>query len=280
MKMLLSFLALLAAEPDSFAYREARGPVAVRAEVEAIQESLDKHRPDPGRSDRLARLVLALEAPSRTAYRKSLARVLRERRRIAEAERRMLEGPFETMWLNSRWMNSAVTARDPLARELFRRTFVDQDQTQTPLESSERKALEFLLRVDRAERIRSNSEWLRAAIARNGWFDISRYGPEASQAAWLLVQHSDYDPSWQRSVLAMLEPKVRTGDFQPNYYAYLEDRVAVNAGEAQSFGTQGRCVGKGDWQPFPPKDPTRLDERRASVGLEPIAKYRARFNCR
>jgi hypothetical protein len=286
MRMLLLSIALSTAAPgaaadlDAFAYRQSVGPVAAGAEIEALKASLDKHRPDAERSERLARLTLALETRSAAGYRASLRRVLAERHRIAELERRILEGPFTTEWLNSRWMNSVYSTRDPLARELFRRTFADQHHAETALAGREAEALRLLAVVDEAELIRANSEWLRQAIARNGWFDISRYGREASQGAWLLVQHSDYDPEWQRSVLAMLEPKTRTGDFQPDYYAYLEDRVAVNSDRPQRFGTQGRCVGKDDWQPLPVSEPDKLDERRAAVGLEPIAKYRARFACR
>lgn len=269
-----------AAELDGFAYRQSHGRAALVAETEALERSLDKHLPDAASSERLARLTLALDADSPADYRASLARVLAERRRVVELERRMLEGPFATEWLNSRWMNSVYTTRDELARTLFRRTFADQYHAETSLEGEELKALRYLLAVDDGDMTRANEDWLRSAIAKNGWFDISRYGAEASQAAWLLVQHADHDPAWQRSVLTMLEPKTRNGDFQPNYYAYLKDRVAVNAGEPQYFGTQGHCVGKGDWQPFPVAEPEKLDERRASAGLEPIAKYRARFGCR
>ncbi|HEX8063362.1 MAG TPA: DUF6624 domain-containing protein [Allosphingosinicella sp.] len=278
--VLLSTAVPAAADFDAFAYRRSSGPVAVAAEIQALKASLGKHRPDPDRSERLMRLTLALSARCPAAYRASLERVIAERRRISQEERQILEGPLTTEWLNSRWMNSMSSAGDPFARELFRRTFADQHHAETPLEGAEAEALRYLLAVDEAELIRANAQWLEQAIAANGWFDISRYGAEASQAAWLLVQHADYDPGWQRSVLALLEPKTRTGDFQPKYYAYLDDRVAVNSGRPQRFGTQGRCVGKDDWQPLAVADPAKLDERRASVGLEPMAEYRARFTCR
>ncbi len=56
--------------------------------------------------------------------------------------------------------------------------------------------------------------------------------------------------------------------------------MAHNAGRAQTYGTQGRCVAPGDWRPFELVEPAALDARRASVGLEPIAEYEARFTCR
>ena len=114
-------------------------------------------------------------------------------------------------------------------------------------------------------------------LARIGWFDISRYGTEASQAAWLIVQHSDHDLAWQQQVLADLAPRVVRGDMQRSYYAYLADRVAVATGQPQLYGTQGRCAGRGNLQLFEVSDRADLDRRRAEMGLEPIAAYTERF---
>uniref|UniRef100_UPI0038CBF70A hypothetical protein n=1 Tax=Caulobacter hibisci TaxID=2035993 RepID=UPI0038CBF70A len=54
----------------------------------------------------------------------------------------------------------------------------------------------------------------------------------------------------------------------------------MNAGRAQTYGTQGGCKGPADWRPDPVIDPEGLEARRAAVGLEPIAAYAAKFGCR
>lgn len=273
--------AAAAPEFDAFVYRQSHDAAFVTAELEALARGTDPHAPDAARADRMARLVLARAASSAAGYQASLRRVVDERRRLVALNRQLIEGPYLTEWLNSRWLNSAPGARDEFARTLFRRTFADQFHPEIRVQGEELRALRFLLAVDEARFIRENAEWLKTALARIGWFDMRVYGPEASQAAWLLVQHSDHDPAWQRSVLALLSEKVRSGDFQPNYFAYLSDRVAVNAHEPQRFGTQGHCAGPGDWQPFAVVAPAaELDSRRAGVGLEPIDRYRARFQCR
>jgi len=265
---------------DMFAYRRSRGDAAVAAEIETLERGIDRHAPDAVQASRLARLALALEARSNVAYRTSMRRVERERRRLAALQRRLIEGPYETEWLNSRWLNSAASTRDERARQLFRRTFADQFHEEISLEGAEARALRYLLAVDEARSIRENAEWLKSVLAEIGWFDIRIYGEEASQAAWLLIQHADHDPAWQRSMLAVLEPKVSNGDFQGRYFAYLSDRIAMNSSSPQRFGTQGRCVGPGDWQPFTVAEPSAaLDARRQAVGLEPIGEYRARFRC-
>ncbi len=104
--------------------------------------------------------------------------------------------------------------------------------------------------------------------------------PVAYPSFWLIVQHADFDPAWQRRMLQVLEPKLARGDMQERYFVYLLDRVAHNAGKPQTYGTQGRCVGPGNWQPFDVVDPAALDARRRSVGLDPIAEYRSHFTCR
>jgi hypothetical protein len=81
-------------------------------------------------------------------------------------------------------------------------------------------------------------------------------------------------------MLVDLEPRMRRGDMEPRSYAYLVDRVAHNAGRPQTYGTQGRCVGPGDWQPFDTIELAGLDERRLAVGLEPMSEYRAVFTCK
>jgi len=169
--------------------------------------------------------------------------------------------------LNSHWANSAAAARDADARALLWRVHTEQWALRAgEISEAETHAL-----------LRRNSDWLKSVLARIGWFDISHYGAVASQAAWLIVQHSDHDPAWQAAVLADLAPRVARGDMQRSYYAYLVDRVAVNAGRPQTYGTQGRCQGRGNLVLLPVVDRPNLDPRRAEMGLETIADYTIRF---
>jgi hypothetical protein len=174
---------------------------------------------------------------------------------------------YTTEQLNSHWANGAVTARDADARALLWRVHTEQWALQSQeISEAETRAL-----------LRRNSDWLKSVLARIGWFDISHYGAVTSQAAWLIVQHSDHDPAWQAAVLADLAPRVARGDMQRSYYAYLVDRVAVNAGRPQTYGTQGHCRGRGNLELLPVVDRPNLDRRRAEMGLETIADYTIRF---
>ena len=58
-----------------------------------------------------------------------------------------------------------------------------------------------------------------------------KQSPEATKAAWLLVQHMDYDVQFQQWFLQHLNPETED-------YKYLSDRVNVNTGQPQQYGTQ------------------------------------------
>lgn len=110
------------------------------------------------------------------------------------------------------------------------------------------------------------------------WFKISIFGVKTDSQAWLLVQHADHDPEFQKSILKVLESMYPYKETSSINYAYLFDRVASSFKDPskrmlQRYGTQGYCTGKGTWRPFPSEDEVHLDERRASVGLGTEAEY-------
>ncbi len=114
------------------------------------------------------------------------------------------------------------------------------------------------------------------------WFVISQFGAEADNNAWLLVQHADEQPDFQRQVLAILASLYRTKETNPKNYAYLFDRVAASFSDLskrklQRYGTQGQCTGPGKWEPIPMEEPAKVDMRRAEVGLGTMAEYISMF---
>jgi hypothetical protein len=121
-----------------------------------------------------------------------------------------------------------------------------------------------------------NTRWLADVLASRGWPGRTLVGDQAAQAAWLLAQHADHDPVQQRAFLDALRAAVTQGEASAAHLAYLEDRVRVNAGQPQLYGTQFTVTGQ-TFGPHPIEDPGRLDERRAQAGLEPFADYQARM---
>ena len=133
----------------------------------------------------------------------------------------------------------------------------------------------FLIRSNRVDE--ANLIVFKALLARWGWFPQKEWGEEADLHGWLLVQHADNDLPFQKKVLAILEPLVKSGESDPSRFAYLYDRVAVNDRRLQRYGTQGFCTGPGKWTPRPIEDPEHVDEKRHAVGLPPMAEYIASF---
>lgn len=114
------------------------------------------------------------------------------------------------------------------------------------------------LNVEHANRLKS-------IIAVYGWPGRSLVGNDAARAAWLIVQHADHDPEFQRRVLQILEPLVSTGEVSGSEYAYLWDRTHT----PQRYGTQGECTKDGDWRVREIESPAQVDSRRAAAGLFP-----------
>jgi hypothetical protein len=67
---------------------------------------------------------------------------------------------------------------------------------------------------------------------------------------------------------------VEDGEADPTELAYLEDRVALNSGRPQTYGTQIACV-DGHAEPSELADPDRVEELREEVGLQPLDDYLA-----
>ncbi|RZM05326.1 MAG: hypothetical protein EOO88_55030 [Pedobacter sp.] len=109
-----------------------------------------------------------------------------------------------------------------------------------------------------------------------GFLGYKQVGKEGSQNFWLMVQHSDADPSFQKKILAAMDRAVKKKDANPAQFAYLTDRVAVNAGEQQVFGTQvtyevnttGRAIPK-----IGLIDSVNVDVRRKEYELGPLKDY-------
>jgi hypothetical protein len=139
------------------------------------------------------------------------------------------------------------------------------------LTTAERENVDQLQAVDA-----SNTARMKTIVAARGWPGRSLVGDDGAQAAWLLVQHADQDPSFQRTCLELLNAAVLAGEADARHEAYLTDRVLLAEGKQQLYGTQFR-VADGAWQPQPLADPDQVDTRRRQVGLEPLEDYRRRF---
>ena len=152
-----------------------------------------------------------------------------------------------------------------LRAELLRR--VDKDQVA-------RKALDpDGMREADAE----NLPWLKAVIAEHGWPGSALVGTDGAHAAWLLAQHADADPAFQRQCLDLLTAAVEGSEARMRELTYLTDRVLLAEGQPQVYGTQVTRQG-GAWVPRNLRDADGVDERRAAANLGPLTEYLRRFD--
>jgi hypothetical protein len=73
-----------------------------------------------------------------------------------------------------------------------------------------------------------------------------------------------------------LTDAVERGEATAVQQAYLTDRVLLHEGQPQEYGTQA-VARDGRFEARRLRDPDRVDERRAGVGLSPLAGYLARM---
>jgi uncharacterized protein DUF6624 len=118
---------------------------------------------------------------------------------------------------------------------------------------------------------------LRQIIDAHGWPSTSLVGGDGAHAAWLLVQHADADPAFQRRCLDLMAKLPRT-EVSAKDVAYLTDRVLLAEAKPQRFGTQFEKNAAGKWVPKRLEDPEHVDARRREVGLEPLADYARRMS--
>ncbi|NRF39329.1 DUF6624 domain-containing protein [Pedobacter foliorum] len=118
-----------------------------------------------------------------------------------------------------------------------------------------------------------NTEVLKQIFYKYGFPNYDKVGKEASKNFWLCVQHSDHDLKFQQQVLKKMKVEVKRKKADPSNYAWLTDRVNVNSGKSQIYGTQ--LDYKADGTPIPKKlkDPETVNDRRKEIGLEPIEDY-------
>ncbi len=116
----------------------------------------------------------------------------------------------------------------------------------------------------------SNAKMLNEIIDRIGYPTSDKVGKEASEAAWLVVQHSIGQPSFMKKCVKLLEMAVKQDKANPINLAYLSDRIAVFEGKPQLYGTQFDWDENGEMSPKPFDNMTKVNDRRSSVSLNTL----------
>lgn len=126
---------------------------------------------------------------------------------------------------------------------------------------------------------RANFLKMKKIIRKFGWPTVSLVGRKASRLAWLLIQHADNDVRFQGSCLRLMRRTVKDKDNGglKTAIAFLTDRVLVNKGKPQIYGTQFYKDKTGKLGPISIKNVKTLNARRKKMGLEDFKLYKERM---
>ena len=105
-----------------------------------------------------------------------------------------------------------------------------------------------------------------------GWIDVHRFGMKASYNAVILAKHSE-DLALLVTIMPLIESDFRGSGEDAQAFAITFDELQILLGRQQRYGSQV-CDNAGK-EPFvcSLEDPAHVDERRAAIGLPPLAEY-------
>lgn len=119
-----------------------------------------------------------------------------------------------------------------------------------------------------------NIAWLRALVSKQGFPTVAQVGQKGVDHAWMLLQHATGDPGFQTRVFFEIKPRLESYGISKQDFALLEDRVLLEEGKSQIYGSQFKRNKNGELELRPLNDPRHVDQRRASMGLMPLADYK------
>ena len=134
--------------------------------------------------------------------------------------------------------------------------------------------VEYSTEMERVDSL--NQATVFGILDKEGW--PSPLSDKANRAIWIVIDHSDL--AYRSKYLDLVKEKAVEGVLDKTDYAILKDRVLMEEGKPQIYGTQVKmaativddeiamqlCL-------WPVENPAALDSLRNTVGLSPIEKY-------
>ncbi len=115
-----------------------------------------------------------------------------------------------------------------------------------------------------------NLALLEELIAKYGWPKRSEFPEVTADVAALIINHSNHETrlKYLPTLIEMLE----IGEVDALSYAKIHDRILVDEGKGQLYGTQQHFLNGKLW-PEEIHEPSYVDERRKEIGLGALAPY-------
>lgn len=115
-----------------------------------------------------------------------------------------------------------------------------------------------------------NAEKLNEIIDEIGFPTIEKVGIDASESAWLIIQHSISKPDFMKKCLKLLGNLAVENKAYETNLAHLTDRINVLEGKPQLYGTQFDWDENGELSPNAFDDLLKVNLRRLKIGLNTL----------
>ena len=129
--------------------------------------------------------------------------------------------------------------------------------------------------VAQAEYKRNHVENERIVLAifdRQGWPEKTTINEQGHLTLANVLQHASMEV--REKYLPMMRQATAKGDLEPRLLARAEDRLATDRGELQRYGGKIKYYPEsGTFDVWPIFEPEQVDQRRAAIGLEPMAEF-------
>ena len=134
--------------------------------------------------------------------------------------------------------------------------------------------VEYSTEMERVDSL--NQATVFGILDKEGW--PSHLSDKANRAIWIVIDHSDL--AYRSKYLYLVKEKAEEGVLDKTDYAILKDRVLMEEGKPQIYGTQIKMAATIvddeialQLYLWPVENPAALDSLRSTVGLSPIKEY-------
>jgi endonuclease/exonuclease/phosphatase family metal-dependent hydrolase len=176
------------------------------------------------------------------------------------------------LWVKASF-NQTQTDAPKKINEKLRKELLQMEKTDQEIRNKEieKKYQDVKLGLKEKEIDLKNTKRLKEIIAKYGFPYSELVGKEATNAAFIIIQHSP-DHAFQEEMLPYIEKGAKRGDIPTDNYALLVDRTRIHKGLLQLYGTQASFK-DGKLIVDPIEDEEKVDERRKALGLPPLEEY-------
>jgi hypothetical protein len=117
-----------------------------------------------------------------------------------------------------------------------------------------------------------NLEIVISILDKCGMPTLQEVSKRQMDAIWLALQHAP-DQKYTKKYFPFIEQAVENGDLPKEKYAVMLDRILMEEGKPQIYGSQ---IVNGKLYEL--EDPASVNERRKAMAMEPIENYLRTFN--